>query len=218
MFVIGVILVLPFIYGVVKLISTGKIKIFSFSILAGFLLYILFLPITLTQLKNTQRDYITRVRQGKELNVIEKGNIWGLNLMSAVIAYPFYTEVAKETGLMIFDGPKTRYFESDFFLESKVIQQLIKSGIKSGKLRWPSKDYYSATEARVSLALNGGYYKIVDGRFIIDVDINYPSKSEIRIGTPYLQITVEEGLFNYLEKRGWLHTYNARWTSKSKVI
>ena len=196
-----------------------KHRIIYSSVLIGFSMYILALPITLNQMANTQRSYITYVSSGKGLNIIEKFNIYGLNIMAVSIALPLFQEVAIEAGYMMFnyDGADL-VLESDFFLESRRIQKAISSGNKKGRVRWYKKDYHNS-EARVSLALNICNYEILEnGKMKVWAEMNYPKKNEIIIGKEYLKVVVDEGLFRYLVDEGWLFAYRTVWISKSKVI
>ena len=218
-FYISIVLVILMGLGILLWRKYSKTRYIFMAILLGLVLYLSFLPITLSQLKNTQRNYISRVCKGKHLNTIEKFNIYGLNVLASTVAYTIFPEVAKEAFLMIFkDTDEIRKFESDFFLDSNKIQIAVKSGKKTGKVRWYKKDY-SNSEARVSLALNICNYKILNnGKVQVWVDVNYPKRNEVVVGNNFLKVTVDEGLFRYLVDEGWLHRYTAIWTSKSKVL
>ena len=154
---------------------------------------------------------------------INKAEIYALGLAIGVIGYPIYPEVAREHLMMyrpFSDKPKV--IESDFFRGSPVVERAIQIAKRTGKsyrLAWPSSTYKLSfdpdayKEARISLALNGGYVRVEGDKVIASIDIKYPRKSFAPLipikglGT----IGVEEGLFWVLQKEGWLHSGYVEW-------
>ena len=73
-------------------------------------------------------------------------------------------------------------------------------------------------EARIALALNGGYVRVEGKKIIASINIKYPQNSfapliSIKgLGT----IGVEEGLFWVLQKVGWLHSGEVEWVTDFK--
>jgi hypothetical protein len=59
------------------------------------------------------------------------------------------------------------------------------------------------------------YPPLKNGRiteYKISVDVSYPYSSEIfLIDNQFIQLRVQEGLFHYLQKEGWLHPFRAVW-------
>jgi len=163
----------------------------------------------------------------------DKLGIYGLNLIMAVSAYPIYPEISKQTLLMVFPSPmnNTRVFESDFALESKKVQSLIRSFSKTletetnreikfeKRISWNSRDYALGNkESRYALALNPSLISIHATKqasyWIINISIKvvcrYPQNSHvILIKEP--ELAIEEGLFWVLQQEGWLHPYTADW-------
>ena len=154
---------------------------------------------------------------------INKAEIYVLGLLIGVAGYPLYPEVAREH-LMMYrpfpNHPKT--IESDFFRGSPVIENAIRKTQRLGKpyrLAWPASAYKLSfegkafKEARIALALNGGYLRLNRDKVIVKVSIKYPPKSFAplvplgRFGT----IGVEEGLFWLLQKEGWLYSGDVEW-------
>lgn len=156
---------------------------------------------------------------------INKAEIYVLGIVMSAIAYPIYPEVAREHMMMYrpFEkGPKV--IESSFFRGSPVVEKAIQIAQKSGKpyrLAWPANTYKLSfnpeeyKEARIALALNGGYVRVENGRAIVRIKIIYPHKSFAPlihingIGT----IGVEEGLYWILQKEGWLYTGDVDWVT-----
>ena len=154
---------------------------------------------------------------------LNKAEIYVLGLALGVAGYPLYPEVAREHLMMyrpFSDTPKI--IESDFFRGSPVVERAIQRSKKTGKpyrLAWPSSTYKLSfdpdeyKEARIALALNGGYVRVEGNKVIVGIDIKYPQKSfapliPIKgVGT----IGVEEGLFWVLQREGWLHSGAVEW-------
>ena len=143
---------------------------------------------------------------------VNKAEIYALGLAIGVIGYPIYPEVAREHLMMyrpFSDKPKV--IESDFFRGSPVVERAIQIAKRSGKpyrLAWPSSTYKLSfdadayKEARIALALNGGYVRAEGDKVIASIDIKYPRNSFAPLipikglGT----IGVEEGLCLFLER------------------
>ena len=156
---------------------------------------------------------------------INKAEIYALGLAIGVIGYPIYPEVAREHLMMyrpFSDKPKV--IESDFFRGSPVVERAIQIAKRTGKpyrLAWPSRTYKLSfdpdayKEARIALALNGGYVRVDGDNVIASIYIKYPRKSFAPLipikglGT----IGVEEGLFWVLQKEGWLHSGEVEWST-----
>jgi len=118
-------------------------------------------------------------------------------------------------GLPDVHNSKTRWFPT-FLGRSVRIKQCYQKGIST--VNWTSSDFCSYTsvqgyhEARASLDLNPCeiHKELLSGRtkYTAVVNVNYYPKAKILL-IPILGFYVEEGLFNYLEKEGWLHPYYA---------
>ena len=156
---------------------------------------------------------------------INKAEIYVLGIVMSAIAYPIYPEVAREHMMMYspFEkGPKI--IEDGFFLRSSVVQDAIQKAKRLNhpyRLAWPASAYKLSfdpaayQEARIALALNGGYLRVENGKAIVRIKIVYPHKSFAPlihingIGT----IGVEEGLYWILQREGWLYTGDVEWVA-----
>jgi|TARA_R110000824_G_scaffold94543_5_gene228027 hypothetical protein len=161
---------------------------------------------------------------------INKAEIYTLGLAIGAIGYPLYPEVAREHLMMyrpFSDKPKV--IKSTFFRGSPVVERAIQKSKKSGKpyrLAWPSSTYRLSfnpdeyKEARIALALNGGYIRVEGDNVIATINIKYPKKSFAPLipikglGT----IGVEEGLFWVLQKEGWLHSGIVEWHTSNPQL
>ena len=165
---------------------------------------------------NTKTDeYMAKIESGQELSFKEKASIYGLNFFMSVFAYPIYPEVAKEGFYLMFkteDG--TRVFEDDFFMESQKIRDAIKN--KNSRVTWRGSEYIMGNkESRYALALNPCNLDIKEfedfSEISVEVPVAYPEKSRAVLVKAPIEITVEEGLFHYLQKENWFHPYKAIW-------
>jgi len=160
---------------------------------------------------------------------INKAEIYVLGIVMSAIAYPIYPEVAYEHMMMYtpFDtAPKV--IKDDFFRGSPVVEDGIIKAQKLGRpyrLAWPAKTYklsfdpLAYKEARIALALNGGFVRVENGKAIVSIKITYPKQSYAPlihingIGT----IGVEEGLYWVLQKEGWLYEGYVEWFAKADL-
>ena len=190
-------------------------KLLLYSFFIEILLFILFIPLSNKEYNNKSNSYFLKISKGEDLTFLQKLNIYSFNIGLAIFAYPIFPEISKETFYLIFPS-KDRSFESDFILKSKRIQDCYRKGIST--VNWKSSDFHSYTsvqgyyEARASLALNPCVIKKeIENRrnkYTARVHVWYYPKAKILL-IPVLNLHVEEGLFNYLQKIGWLNPYYA---------
>jgi hypothetical protein len=145
-------------------------------------------------------------------------------LMSA-IAYPIYPEIAHEHLMLYSPFEKApTIIEDDFFMRSSVVQNAIvkaKHSKRPYRLAWPASAYqlsFNKTayqEARIALALNGGYLRVEGNKAIARIKISYPRHSYAPlIPIPgFGSIGVEEGLFWILQQEGWYHEGYVEWVA-----
>ena len=134
--------------------------------------------------------------------------IYALGIVMSVLGYPLYPEVAVEHLSLMFREKGER--QSDFFMESKVVQRAIKNYEKPTLLARDNSAYMIGhPEARVALALNGATL-FKDGKKIsIEVPIKYPRNA---IAPLLPGIKIQEGLFWVLQEKGWYHPGVMMWT------
>ena len=190
---------------------------------------LVFLPFTINCYNKTTDHYYARIQKGERLSFRENCNIYGMNIVMAAGGYFIYPEVATETFLEMFPTKnRVREYESDFFMDSYLIQKVCKGrDVKKKILSWKYENFeVSSHEARFALALNQGTITVQstkrnDGRtsFIekeitVTAPVDYFSKANITLVSFPIKIQVQEGLFDYLEKIGWLYTYTAVYKTK----
>ena len=156
-----------------------------------------------------------------EFSWFNKVEIYTAFVLMNVLGAPLYPEIAKEASLMLLpssDG-KEMTFESDFFLESKFIQNALDNYSEPVRLAWPPNSYgLGNAETRIALALNTGTLHVEDGRAKVSVPCTWPKQSLVNVGLPgLLDIRVQEGLFWVLEQEGWIYPYTAVWEADLPV-
>ena len=146
-----------------------------------------------------------KVENFSTYNLVE---IYVLGIVMSVLGYPLYPEVAVEHLSLMSREKGAR--QSDFFMESRVVQKAIKNYEKPTLLAWNNSAYMIGhPEARVALALNGATL-FKDGQKIsIEVPIKYPRNA---IAPLLPGIKIQEGLFWLLQEKGWYHPGVMIWT------
>ena len=164
-----------------------------------------------------------------EFSWLNKVEIYTAYVLMNVLGAPLYPEIAKEGLYMLLPSSKGEEMtlESDFFLESRFIQNALDNYSGPVRLAWPSSDYLLGnSEARIALALNTGILYIEDGKVKVSVLCTWPKQSDYRdhswttplvsvAGLP--EIRVQEGLFWVLEQEGWIYPYTAVWEADLPV-
>ena len=146
-----------------------------------------------------------KVENFSTYNLVE---IYVLGIVMSVLGYPLYPEVAVEHLSLLSQEKGER--QSDFFMESKVVQRAIKNYERPTLLAWDNSAYMIGhPEARVALALNGATL-FKDGKKIsIEVPIKYPRNA---IAPLLPGIKIQEGLFWVLQEKCWYHPGVMMWT------
>lgn len=215
-FVAGFVMLLIMSGGLYFTFKKNKFKLVIYALLIGFISYILLLPLTFYKLNKNSDAYFAKIQSGKHLNVIEKWNIYGLNVTMTFVAFPFYPEAAIETFFMFFpDEDRIRVFHSDFFLKSDKLQKAFKVN-DVAHFHWKLPDYnISSPEARVALALNPLDYEVKRYKNSIEYTMKVPGHfhkgEDVMYSNKYFKVAIREDLFWYLEGEGWLFPYTIVW-------
>ena len=156
-----------------------------------------------------------------EFSWFNKVEIYTAYVLMNVLGSPFAPEMAKEGLYMLLPSSKGEEmtFESDFFLESRFIQNALDNYSEPVRLAWLPSDYLLGnSESRTALALNTGTLYIEDGKAKVSVPCTWPKQSLVNVGLPgFLDIRAQEGLFWILEQEGWIYPYTAVWEADLPV-
>jgi hypothetical protein len=221
-FYAGFLLLVIFGTGLFLSFKSSGLKPVLLSILLSMIVYLLMLPVTMTQMNKKTAVWQERVSNGSDLTTFEKFNIYGQMITASVIGLPFAPEASGEFMLMMFPAKNNlREFNSDFFMDSQKIQDAFKKGDK-GTVRWYQKHYNILnTESRTALALNICNYKVEQTgngtKYTVSSSINFPKRCRSYMLQKPLEIRLEEGLFRYLVDEGWLFDYTAVWSYTDKA-
>jgi len=156
-----------------------------------------------------------------EFSWFNKVEIYTAYVLMNVLGAPLYPEIAKEASLMLLPSSEGQEmtFGSDFFLESRFIQNALDNYSEPVRLAWPPNSYgLGNAETRIALALNTGTLHVEDGKAKVSVPCTWPKQSLVNVGLPgLLDIRVQEGLFWILEQEGWIYPYTAVWEADLPV-
>ncbi|MCH2466092.1 MAG: hypothetical protein MK237_09345, partial [Gemmatimonadetes bacterium] len=156
-----------------------------------------------------------------EFSWFNKVEIYTAYVLMNALGAPLYPEIAKEASLMLLPSSEGQEmtFESDFFLESRFIQNALDNYSEPVRLAWPPNSYgLGNAETRIALALNTGTLHVEDGKAKVSVPCTWPKQSLVNVGLPgLLDIRVQEGLFWVLEQEGWIYPYTAVWEADLPV-
>ena len=156
-----------------------------------------------------------------EFSWFNKVEIYTAYVLMNVLGAPLYPEIAKEASLMLLPSSEGQEmtFMSDFFLESRFIQNALDNYSEPVRLAWPPNSYgLGNAETRIALALNTGTLHVEDGKAKVSVPCTWPKQSLVNVGLPgLLDIRVQEGLFWVLEQEGWIYPYTAVWEADLPV-
>lgn len=166
------------------------------------------------------------------LSTRDLAGVWLLNLgMAAGGTAVGFPEVALETALLAVPGPETRVFRSSFAMGSPAVADVVDvyaaslRGAPGPEVTLPARRVvFDAVRdhagARVALALNPATISGVARRdgdvwrldLQASVPVDYPASAHLRLfGVAGTDVVIDEGLYDALERRGWLHPYTATW-------
>lgn len=154
-----------------------------------------------------------KLEAGKDLNKYEICSIYTMHLAICTVGWIYGPEATKEYIRMSFkkNRDSTIYIETDFFLESPVVQQELLNLEKGKEKRIAFKDNcYSLHNPnhRVALAANPGYLSKQNSQIIFRVPVHYPYCLNTKIYISKKKyIIIHESLFNYLEQIKVLHPH-----------
>ena len=203
---------------VIYLLKRNKASAMKFLLL-GFFIFVVSIPFNLRQYNLRGEELQKRVNNSIELTTREKLGVYGCIIMiMSFDAIPF-PEASEENFYLLFpvDGKK-RTFYSNSMLNSPSIMRAIKTGQK-GQIGWNKWDFVLNKGFRYIVAFDPCTIETVTKNSRTDVTLstyfsyrkNYPTVHATNILHGWFTFRVEEGLFWYLQEKGWLHPYTAIW-------
>lgn len=165
-----------------------------------------------------QHKAMSKIQSGKELNLYECSSVYTMHMALWMFGWPLSPEAAKECFMLHFhneDTVKFRATRGGIYKSDKIMKAVAKLGNRpigsSIYVAWNGKKDYAlrSPEHRAAIALNPCYVtKVENDHYEISARLVYPKYSKTPFDLRLFTITLHEGLFRYLQDRGWLSIYN----------
>ncbi len=169
---------------------------------------------------------VEKLAAGEELSLYECCSIYQLHLMMSICGYPVSPEASRECLKLHFSQPDTVIFRNPDFGKSEKLTNAIDKLEKlpygsSVRVSWDGNRDYSpfSPEHRAAIAVNACKVTKVaprncehfpdDDLYIISVSTQYPNVSRTEFDFKLFKLVINEGLFRYLQDKGWLSKYIA---------
>jgi len=188
-------------------------------LLLGLFLFFILSPFNLKQYNRRAENLQNRISQNGELSTKEKLGVYGCLLMITVFDIIPFPEAAVENFYLLFpskDGQRT--FRSNTVLGAPSIMKAAKAG-QNGRIAWNRWNFVYNKDFRYAIALDPCTIRTVEKEGYKEVrlstDFGYRENFVTVHANTFLRgmftFRVDEGLFYYLQKEGWLHPYHAVW-------
>lgn len=191
-------------------------------LLLGLLLFCLLSPFNIKQYNRRAEVLQTRISNKGDLTTKEKIAIYGCLMMVTVFDFMLFPEAGKENFFLFFpDEDNQRVFISNSILQSPSIQKAIKTKQK-GDVTWNRWNYVFNKDLRYALAFDPCTIYTVDKlgykEVVLTTDFGYRKDHVTVHASSFLRgiftFRIDEGLFYYLQQKGWLHPYRAIWKAR----
>ena len=173
-----------------------------------------------------QNKSVVKLYKGQELSLYECCSIYATHLTMCFVGYPIAPEAARECLKLHFTDRDTVYFNWHNFSGSKKLEeahrQLIdKPDGSSVRISWNGNKDYSPFSGEHRLAIAANPCTLTKVRYLefecfpdeywytITTSTEYPKYSRTEFNFKKFKIVINEGLFRYLQDKGWLHKYTA---------
>ena len=202
-------------------------KKFFKAILIIFILSIFILSVNLCYYTFVgQHKSVEKLSNNIELNLYECCSIYQMHATMCILGYPIAPEAARECFYLHFTKRDTVHFHKFDFSKSeklkKAYQELKDKPYGSSiRISWNGNKDYSpfSGEHRLAIATNPCtltkvshyYYDYLDNGdwYTITTSTQYPTHSRTEFNFKKFKIIVNEGLYRYLQDKGWLKKYIA---------
>ena len=173
-----------------------------------------------------QHKSVEKLSKGQELSLYECCSIYATHLTICFVGYHIAPEAARECLKLHFTDKDTVYFNWHNFSGSKKLEeahrQLIdKPDGSSVRISWNGNKDYSPFSGEHRLAIAANPCTLTKVRYLefecfpdeywytITTSTEYPKYSRTEFNFKKFKIVFNEGLFRYLQDKGWLHKYTA---------
>lgn len=217
-------LLLILVFSTYRYYQNKDVKHMAKFLILGLVIFAVAIPFNLIQYNQKSEYWQNKVNNGDDLSFKEKSGVYGTLIMLIVGGYIPFPEVSKENFYLLFpDEDNVRVFHDNTFLNSTGIQRHMSQGDKV-KVVWNSWEERASGDLRYALAFNTAVVEKVDKQefveYTLTMSVNYTENWTTlhakNLFGGYLTTRIDEGLFWYLQKVGWLHPYTAIWKGKVK--
>lgn len=194
-------------------------------LLLGLGLFALLSPFNIRQFNSHSEALQVRVNAKKELTTKEKLGVYGCVMMITVFDFIPFNEASTENFYLFFPNKeKRRFFNSNAILNSPSILKAVKTNEK-GYIGWNKWNYVFNKDFRYAIAfdpctvtstIKDGYKEVTLTTYF-SYRKNYTTIHATSFLRGMFNFRVDEGLFWYLQDRGWLHPYQAVWTARIRL-
>jgi hypothetical protein len=194
-------------------------------LLLGLFLFCVLSPFNLKQYNRRAEELQNRINHKGELNTKEKLGVYGCLLMITVFDIIPFPEAATENFYLLFPSKNgQRVFYDQSILKSPSIQRAVRLKQK-GYISWKRWNFIFNKDFRYAMAFDPCTITTVDKKeykeVMLTTDFGYRQNFVTVHATSSLRgiftFRVDEGLFWYLQQKGWLYPYKAIWIAKLPV-
>lgn len=180
-----------------------------------------------------QEKSMNKLQQGKELNLYECCSIYSMHMATWLFGWTFAPEAAKECFMLhlphtngkIIDFRITKGIRASKKIESAINSLSDKPVGASVNVAWNGNEAYArkSIEHNAAIALNPCKITKTDKsqclgdsnpelhNLEITAPLIYPEYSRTQFNLGKVTIVIHEGLFRYLQDKGWLTRYTVRY-------
>lgn len=175
-----------------------------------------------------------KLSKGQELNLYECCSIYATHLTMCFVGYPIAPEAARECLKLHFTDKDTVYFNRHDFSGSEKLKEahhqlLDKPDGSSVRISWNGNKDYSPFSGEHRLAIAANPCKLTkvayqdyehfhdEYLYRLTTSTEYPKQSRTEFNFRKFKIVINEGLFRYLQDKGWLSKYTAVYNLYSDV-
>jgi energy-coupling factor transporter transmembrane protein EcfT len=208
---------------IIFLLQKSKRQAVKFLLL-GLFFFCVLSPFNLRQYNRRAEDLQNKINHKGELSTKEKLGVYGCLLMITVFDIIPFPEAAIQNYYLLFpakDGQ--RIFHDQSILKSPSIQRAVKIN-KKGHIEWNRWNFIHNRDFRYAIAFDPCTVATIEKKdykeVILTTDFGYRENFVTTHASNFLRglftFRVDEGLFFYLQQKGWLHPYKAIWIARSK--
>lgn len=168
-----------------------------------------------------QNRSMEKLQRGAELNLYEKCSIYTMHIGLWALGWPMSPQAARECFMLHFpqkDTVSIRMRLSSPRIEAAVASLKEQPVGASARVSWNGAEAYSlaSPEHKAAIAVNPcRIVKDWQESYFYDCSVyssmQYPKHSNTVFTLGSIRIPVQEGLFRYLQDRGWLSCFTARY-------